>query len=132
MFQNNDATTMSEQDIVKNQTEQLVTDEPLTSPEATDDAIQFVAAGVWEDPRTTVTGEIVEKFDVKINAVGKPQRSIRVISEGGNPILISAFGGKVKKLDGLKLGDTWTFKGKLKTKTEMYLGKEKTSTFLNL
>ena len=53
-------------------------------------------------------------------------------SQGGNPILISAFDGKVKMLDGLKLGDIWTFKGKLKTKTEMYLGKERTSQFLNL
>ena len=132
MFQNNDATTMSEQDIVKNQTEQLVTDEPLTNPEATGDAIQFVASGVWEDPRTTVTGEVDEKFDVKTNAVGKPQRSIRVILQDGRPMLISAFDGKVKMLDGLKLGYTYTFKGKLKTKTDIYLGKERTSQFLNL
>ena len=54
MSYTNEATTMSEQDIVKNQTEQLVTDEPLTNPEATDDAIQFVVPGVWEDPRTTM------------------------------------------------------------------------------
>ena len=123
---------MSEQDIVKNQTEQLVTDEPLTNPEATDDAIQFVAAGVWEDPRTTVTGRVSDRFDTKTNAAGKPQCSIRVISENGNPILISAFDGKVKMLDGLKLGYTYTFKGKLKTKTEIYLGKERTTRFFNL
>jgi hypothetical protein len=123
---------MSEQDIVKNQTEILVTDEPLTNPEVTDDAIQFVATGVWEDPRTTVTGRVSDRLDAKTNAAGKPQCSIRVISQDGNPILISAFDGKVKMLDGLKLGYTYTFKGKLKTKTEMYLGKERTSQFLNL
>jgi hypothetical protein len=54
MFQTNEATSVPEQGTVINATEQLVTDEPLTNPEATDDAIQFVVPGVWEDPRTTM------------------------------------------------------------------------------
>ena len=132
MFQTNEATSVPEQGTVINATEQLVTDEPLTNPEATDDAIQFVAPGVWEDPRTTVTGRVSDRFDAKTNAAGKLQCSIRVILEDGNPILISAFDGKVKMLDGLKLGYTYTFKGKLKTKTEIYLGKERTTRFFNL
>ena len=132
MFQTNEATSVPEQSTLTNQTEQLVTNEPLINQGATDDAIQLVAPGVWEDPRTTVTGRVSDKFDAKTNAKGRMQSSIRVIRDDGNPILISAFDEKVKMLDGLKLGYTYTFKGILKTKTEVYQGKEKTSKFLNL
>jgi hypothetical protein len=103
----------------------------ITNP-STDDAIQFVAAGVWEDPRTTVTGRMTDKFGAKTNAKGRMQSSIRATLDDGNPILISAFDGKINMLDGLKLGYTYTFKGKLKTKTEVIQNKEETSRFLNL
>jgi hypothetical protein len=132
MTENNDATTMSEQDIVKNQTEKLVTDELPTNPQTSDDSVVFVEDGEWVDPRKEVTGKYVENHGEKINAAGKVQRSITVLLTDGSTILVSAFGAKVGNLANRKLGAIYTFRGILKTKTGMYLGKERTSQFLNL
>ena len=110
--------------------EQLVTND-LPSP-STDDSIVFVADGEWEDPRKDVTGKFVEDYGERVNAVGKLQRSIAILLPDGSKMLVSGFGAKSKKLESLKLGGTYTFKGKLRAKTEIFNGKEKTTKFLNL
>ena len=79
-----------------------------------------------------MTGKYVEDYGEQVNGVGKLQRSIKVVLPNGTAMLVSGFGAKAKKLDGLKLGYMYTFKGKLKTKQETFNGKEKTSHFLNL
>jgi len=132
MQQNNEATSAPEQGVIMNATQNVIADDLLTNQGTTNDAIQLVAEGEWKDRRTTVTGDLDEIFPVKTNRVGKMQRSIRIIREDGSPLLISAFDGNVKALDGLKLGNTYSFRGKLKSKTEVYNGKERTSDFLNL
>jgi hypothetical protein len=132
MLQNDNATSVPEQDTLMNTTQNVTSDDLMTNLDAVNDAIQLVAEGEWKDRRITVTGQIDEIFPIKTNRVGKAQRSIRVIREDGSPILISAFDGNVKSLDGRKLGNTYSFRGKLKTKTEIFDGKERTSEFLNL
>ena len=133
MLQNDNATSVPEQGILMNTTQNVITDDLLTNLDASNDAIQLVATGVWEDPRTTVIAKVVEKCDAKTNAVGRTQRSIRAMRDDGSTVLISGFNiEKIKILDGLKLGHTYSFRGKLKTKTEVYNGKERTSDFLNL
>ena len=104
-----------------------------TNPSTDDDSIVLVEEGVWEDPRQTFTVRVTDDHGEKINAVGKLQRSVTGTLSNGTTILVSAFGAKAQELRSkAKLGSTCTFRGKLKTKTEMYLGKEKTSKFLNL
>jgi len=132
MLQNDNATSVPEQGILMNTTQNVIADDLLTNLDASNDVIQLVATGEWEDPRTTVIAKVVEKFPVKTNKVDKVQCSIRVIREDGSPLLISAFDDNVNMLDGLKLGHTYSFRGKLKIKTEVYNGKERTSSFLNL
>jgi hypothetical protein len=110
---------------------QLATTE-LASSNLSDDSVVFVSDGEWEDPRKDVTGKYVEDHGERTNAVGKLQRSITIVLPDGSTMLVSAFDAKAKKLEGLKLGYTYSFRGKLKTKTETFLGKAKTSRFLNL
>jgi len=95
-------------------------------------SIQFVEAGVYEDPRVTIKGKVIEVFDAITNVHGKAQRSIRIQQDDNTTVLVSGFGSKTAKLEGLHLGYTYSFKGKLKTKMTTYQGKEKESTFLNL
>ena len=134
MTENTNATSVPEQDALSIST-QLATNELPTTPQtANNDSIVLVAEpdGEWEDPRKVVTGKFVEDYGEKINGVGKLQRSIAILLPDGNKMLVSGFGAKAKQLEGRKLGGTYTFKGKLKTKAEIFLGKEKTSYFLNL
>ena len=103
-----------------------------TNPSTDDDSVVFVADGEYEDPRVVVTGKNVEDYGTRVNVVGKLQRSIKILLEDGTAMIVSGFGAKTKKLDGVKLGGTYSFRGKIKVKTETFQGKEKTSQFLNL
>ena len=103
-----------------------------TNPSTDDDSVVFVADGEYEDPRVVVIGKNVEDYGAQVNGVGKLQRSIKILLTDGTAMIVSGFGAKTKKLDGVKLGGTYSFRGKLKTKTETFQGKEKTSKFLNL
>jgi hypothetical protein len=134
MTENTNATSVPDQDALNISVTQLAAIELPTNPSTNDDSVVFVAEpdGEWEDPRKVVTGKFVEDYGEKINAVGKLQRSITIMLPDGGTMLVSAFGAKAKQLEGRKLGGTYTFKGKLKSKTETFLGKEKTSRFLNL
>ena len=131
MTENTNATSVSDQGALNIST-QLAAIELPTNPQTSDDSVVFVEDGEWVDPRKEVTGKYVENHGEKINAAGKVQRSITVLLPDGSTILVSAFGAKVENLANRKLGAIYTFRGKLKTKTEIYLGKEKTSQFLNL
>jgi hypothetical protein len=124
-------TGVPEQDTLTNSGE-LAIQHGGSSVPRTDDSIVEIASGPYEDPRQEVTGKHNVDHGEQINKWGKQQRSITIVLPDGSNVLVSAFGTKAKKLDGLKLGYTYTFKGILKTKTEPYQGKEKTSTFLNL
>jgi hypothetical protein len=134
MTENTNATSVPDQDALNISVTQLAAIELPINPLTSDDSIILVAEpdGEWEDPRKVVTGKFVEDYGEKINGVGKLQRSIKVALPDGGTIIVSGFGAKSKQLEGRKLGGTYTFKGKLKTKTETFLGKEKTSQFLNL
>ena len=131
MFQTNEATSVPEQGTINNSGEPAIQHVGSSLPPG-DDSIVEIAAGEYEDPRQDVTGKHNGDHGEKINAVGKLQRSISILLPDGSSMLVSAFGAKAKKLESLKPGYTYTFKGILKTKTEIYLGKEKTSKFLNL
>ena len=96
------------------------------------DSVVFVADGEYEDPRQAFDVRVVEHHGEKINAVQKLQRTVTGLLPDGTTIIVSAFGEKSRLLNNLKLGGTYTFKGKYKEKTEMFRGKEKTSRFLNL
>ena len=134
MTENTNATSMPDQDALNISVTQLAAIELTTNPSTNDDSVVFVAEpdGEWEDPRKVVTGKFVEDYGEKINAVGKLQRSIKVVLPDESTIIVSGFGAKTKQLEGRKLGGTYSFRGKLKTKTEIYLGKERVSRFLNL
>ena len=133
MTENTNATSVSDQGALNISTQLAAIELPI-NPLTSDDSVVFVAEpdGEWEDPRKVVTGKFVEDYGEKINAVGKLQRSIKVVLPDESTIIVSGFGAKTKQLEGRKLGGTYTFKGKLKTKTEPFQGKEKTSYFLNL
>jgi hypothetical protein len=131
MLQNNEATTLSDQDTSNDSVVQLAASELATNP-STNDAVVFVTDGAWEDPRQTFTGQFVEDHGEKMNAVPKLQRSITVLLADGTKLLVSAFGEKTCFLKSLKLGGTYTFKGKLNVKTGKFQGKERVSRFLNL
>ena len=131
MTENTNATSVSDQGALNIST-QLAAIELSSSPLTDDDSITLVADGPYQDPRQAFTGKFVEDYGERINGVGKLQRSIKVVLPDESIIIVSGFGAKTKKLDGVKLGGTYTFKGKLKTKTEPFQGKEKTSQFLNL
>ena len=132
MSYTNEATSVPEQSTSNNSVVQLAASELPTNPQTSDDSIVEIASGEWVDPRQEVTGKHNVDHGEQINKWGKVQHSVSIVRPDGSTVLVSAFGAKAKKLDGLKLGYTYTFKGILKTKTEPYQGKEKTSTFLNL
>ena len=92
--------------------------------------IQLVEEGV--DPRSIVQGKVIDVIDLKTNKYGKAQRSVRVQKDDGNTLLVSGFGTKAAKLEGLRLGCTYSFKGKLKTQKGVFEGKERESIFLNI
>ncbi len=128
MSYTNGSTSVSEQDT---SAAQLAANDLPTNP-LTDESVVFVADGEWEDPRKEFTGQYVENHGEQTNVVGKLQHSITIRLEDGSTMLVSAFGAKTRLLKNLKLGGTYAFKGKLKTKTENFQGAEKTSRFLNL
>ena|ERR1022692_1505500 len=133
MSENNEATSAPEQGVIMNATQNVIADDLLTNLDATNDVIKLVATGEWEDPRTTVIAKVVEKFDAITNAAGRTQRSVRAMRDDGSTMLISGFNDeKIKILDGLKLGYTYSFRGKLKVKPHIFQGEKRTSSFLNL
>ena len=131
MTENTNATSVSDQGALNIST-QLAASELPTNPQTSDDSIVEIASGEYEDPRQEVTGKHNGDHGEQINKWGKMQHSISILLPDGSTMLVSAFGPKAKKLENLKPGYTYTFRGILKTKTEPYQGKEKTSQFLNL
>lgn len=97
----------------------------LSSPNQTPKpSVTLVAPGEWVDPRVTIQGKVEDIFDEIVNAKAKTQRSVRIKKTDGSYLLVSAFGSKMKQLEGLKLGYSYEFTGILKEKED--------GTFLNL
>src|ERR1017187_1546540 len=123
----NITTRVLEQDSIDNIFEELAQGDSPQKPPTVGKSVVLVAPGEYKDPRQTFTGTLDEDFGEITNSVGKLQRSVRVILPDGSSILVSAFGPKTAELKNLKLGWTYTFTGKLKTKKEVFRGKERTS-----
>ena len=95
-------------------------------------SVNFIASGEFVDPRVTMIGTVVDVIDLTTNVYGKAQRSVRIETEDDKSVLVSGFGAKASKLEGVKLGFKYLFRGRLKIKLTTFMGKEQESYFLNL